>query len=67
MEETAGNKSILFDEREGIKNEKNRVLLSKLNPIIYDEEEFIYLSVGEKVGDAFKAGAEMIKEFRRTE
>lgn len=28
----------------------------KLNPIIYDEEQFAYRTVGGKTADAFKAG-----------
>ena len=31
-------------------------MLEKLNPIIYDEEQFRYLNIGEKVADAFKTG-----------
>ena len=31
-------------------------MLEKLNPIIYDEEQFRYLNIGEKVTDAFKTG-----------
>ena len=52
-------KNILADE--SILNEKDKVILEKLNPIIYDEEQFRYLSVGEKVADAFKTGIELRK------
>ncbi len=50
-------KNILADE--SILNEKDKVILEKLNPIIYDEEQFRYLSVGEKVADAFITGANL--------
>lgn len=53
-------KNILADE--SILNEKDKIDLSKLKPIIYDEEEFSYYRIGEKVGDAFKMGAEMMKQ-----
>ncbi len=52
-------KNILADE--SILNEKDKVILEKLNPIIYDEEQFRYLSVGEKVADAFIIGANLKK------
>lgn len=54
-------KNILADE--SILNDKDRIVLEKLQPIIYDEEQFRYLRVGEKVSDAFKIGAEMKKSF----
>ena len=53
-------KNILADE--SILNDKDRILLEKLNPIIYDEEQFRYLSIGEKVADAFKTGMNLKKE-----
>ena len=56
MQVTGEVKRILADE--SILNEKDRVVLEKLHPIIYDEEEGIYLSVGDKVADAFKPGIE---------
>lgn len=34
-------------------------MLEKLKPIIYDEEQVRYLSVGDKVADAFKTGMEL--------
>lgn len=52
-------KNILADE--SILNEKDKVILEKLKPIIYDEEQFRYLSVGEKVADAFIIGANLKK------
>ena len=41
---------------ESILDENGKYSLEKLKPIIYDEEHWRYLSVGEKVTDAFKAG-----------
>ena len=59
MQVTGEVKRILADER--ILNEKGKILLDKLQPIIYDEEQFRYLSLGGKVADAFRLGAEMKK------
>lgn len=36
-----------------------KVDLSRLRPIIYDEEQVQYLSVGEKSADAFRTGMEL--------
>ncbi len=55
-------KRIIADEN--ILNEKNKIDLGKLKPIIYDEEQFRYLSVGEKIADAFRPGAEMKKKLQ---
>ena len=44
---------------ESILNDKNKIMLSALKPIIYNEEAFEYLALGEKVGDAFRMGAEL--------
>ena len=52
-------KNILADE--SILNGQNKILLSKLRPIIYDEEGRAYLDLGEKVSDAFKPGVELKK------
>ena len=41
---------------EGILDEHGKYSLEKLKPIIYDEETWRYLAVGEKVADAFKCG-----------
>ena len=46
MQVTGEVKRILADE--SILNDKSRVDISKLRPIIYDEEQVQYLSVGEK-------------------
>ena len=52
-------KNILADE--SILNGKGRILLEKLRPILYDEEQVQYLALGEKVLDAFRPGMEMKK------
>lgn len=52
-------KNIIADE--DILDDKGKVLLEKLQPIIYDEEQVRYLSVGDKVSDAFRPGAELKK------
>ena len=41
---------------ESILDENGKYSLEKLKPIIYDEEHWRYLSVGEKAADAFKTG-----------
>lgn len=46
---------------ESILNEKDRVVLDKLQPIIYNEEEGIYHELGGKIADAFKTGIEFKK------
>ncbi len=53
-------KNILADE--SILNEKDKIMLDRLKPIIYNEEEVVYMSVGEKVADAFRTGAEFKKK-----
>lgn len=55
-------KNILADE--SILNEKDKILLNKLKPIIYDEEEFSYFALGEKISDAFKPGAELMRRLK---
>ncbi len=57
MQVTGEVKRILADE--SILNEKDKIDLKKLKPIIYDEEQLQYLSVGEKVSDAFAPGLEL--------
>ena len=59
MQVTGEVKRILAEE--SILNEKDRIDLSKLKPIIYDEEQVQYLSVRDKVSDAFKVGMELKK------
>ena len=41
---------------ESIIDERGKYDLAKLNPIIYDEEQFAYRTLGGKTADAFKAG-----------
>jgi flavin reductase (DIM6/NTAB) family NADH-FMN oxidoreductase RutF len=53
-------KNILADE--SILNENGKIVLDKLKPIIYNEEEVEYMSVGEKLADAFKTGLQFKKE-----
>ena len=55
-------KRILADE--SIIDGKGKVLLEKLRPIIYDEEQLRYLSLGEKVADAFRTGTELKKRLK---
>ena len=52
-------KRIVADE--SILDNRGKVILEKLRPIIYDEEQLRYLSLGEKVADAFRTGAELKK------
>lgn len=59
MQLTGEVKNILADE--SILNDQNKILLGKLQPIIYDEEGRAYLELGEKVSDAFKPGVELKK------
>ena len=40
----------------GATAEKGRIILEKLRPIIYDEEQVRYLALGDKIADAFKTG-----------
>jgi len=54
-------KRILADET--ILNERDRIDIRKLKPVIYDEEQFQYLFVGEKIADAFKIGMELKNSF----
>ena len=41
---------------ESILNENGRIILEKLQPLIYDEEEGLYLGIGGKVENAFRSG-----------
>ncbi len=54
MQVTGEVKRILADET--ILNDKGRIILEKLRPIIYDEEQVRYLTLGDKIVDAFKTG-----------
>ena len=57
-------KRILADE--SILDDKDKVVLEKLRPIIYDEEQVRYLEVGGKVADAFKTGMELKKRMEES-
>ncbi len=54
MQVTGEVKRILADQT--ILNDKGRIILEKLRPIIYDEEQVRYLALGDKIADAFKTG-----------
>lgn len=60
MQVTGEVKRIIADEN--ILTERDRIDLSKLKPIIYDEEQARYLAIGEKVAEAFRTGMEVKKE-----
>ncbi len=61
MQVTGEVKRILADE--SILNEKDKIDIGKLKPIIYDEEQVQYLSVGERLADAFRPGMALKKSF----
>ena len=61
MQITGEVKRILAEK--AILNEKDRIDLSRLKTIIYDEEQVQYLSIGNKVADAFRPGMELKKSF----
>ena len=48
-------------ETQNILNEKGRIVLEKLKPIIYDEEQGRYLPVGEPIAEAFRTGIALKK------
>ncbi|MBQ1455126.1 MAG: flavin reductase family protein [Thermoguttaceae bacterium] len=50
---------------EEILDEKGRVVLEKLNPLIYDEEGFSYHFLGEPFAEAFRTGAQLKKSLGR--
>ena len=54
-------KNILADE--SILNDRGRILLDRLRPLIYDEEQMEYLALGVNISDAFRPGAERKKSF----
>lgn len=59
MQITGEVKNILADET--ILNDSGKVVLEKLQPLIYDEEQVRYLGVGKKVADAFRTGVAVKK------
>lgn len=65
MQVTGEVKRIVADE--SILNEKGRVVLEKLQPIIYNEEEGAYHSINGKIADAFRTGIEFKKSLEKQE
>ena len=63
MQITGEVKNIQADEE--VLDEKGRVILEKLKPLIYDEEGFSYHTLGESFADSFKTGAEFKKSIER--
>ena len=63
MQVTGEVKRILADE--SILNEKDKIVLEKLKPIIYDEEQVRYLAIGEEISDAFTIGIELKQNLRK--
>lgn len=60
MQLTGEVKNIIADE--SILNDNDKIMINKLKPIIYNEEEVEYMSVGEKLADAFKTGMQFKKK-----
>lgn len=55
-------KNILADET--ILDEKNKIIIPKLDPVIYDEEGMAYYHLGEKLSTPpYKAGADLKRHF----
>lgn len=50
-----------------IVDENGKVVLEQLNPMIYNEESFVYHKIGDRMMDAFKPGASMKKEWMKTD
>ena len=63
MQITGEIKNIQADEE--ILDEKGRVILEKLKPLIYDEEGVSYHTLGDSFADSFKTGAEFKKSIGR--
>ena len=62
MQITGEVKNILAEE--SILNENGCVVLERLDPLIYDEEQGQYLHLGSKVADAFRPGMEWKKALK---
>ena len=60
MQITGEVKNILAEE--SIIDDSNKILLEKLQPIIYDEEQVQYLNVGSRIADAFRTGAALKRQ-----
>ncbi len=58
-------KRILADE--SILDGRDRVVLEKLRPLIYDEEQARYLGIGPKAADAFRPGVRLKKSLAERE
>lgn len=63
MQITGEIRNIQADEE--ILDDKGRVILEKLKPLIYDEEGFSYHTLGESFAGAFRTGAEFKKSIGR--
>jgi len=63
MQITGEIKNIQADEE--ILDEKGRVILERLKPLIYNEEGFSYHTLGDSFADSFKTGAEFKKSIGR--
>ncbi len=63
MQITGEVKNIVADE--SILNEKNKILLERLQPVIYDEEALAYLNIGGRIAPAFKPGVDFKKSLGR--
>ena len=46
---------------ESILDEKDKIDVKKLNPLAYDTANHAYYTLGEKVGNAFSDGKELVK------
>ena len=60
---TGAVKNIQADQ--SILNDQGKILLDKLQPIIYDEEQLSYLKIGDKISDAFKPGIRLKNSFSK--
>ena len=65
MQVTGEVRRIVADE--AILDGRGRVELEKLRPLIYDEEQARYLSVGDKVEDSFKPGVALKRHLEEAE
>lgn len=60
MQITGEVKNILAEE--SIIDDSNKILVEKLQPIIYDEEQVQYLNVGSRIADAFRTGSALKRQ-----
>jgi flavin reductase (DIM6/NTAB) family NADH-FMN oxidoreductase RutF len=47
---------------EDVLDDKNRIVLERLNPIAYDDITHSYFEMGDKIADAFKVGLKFKKQ-----